>query len=172
MESRTQSAVEIFRALPEGTLCEVIENTLYMSPRPTIKHQRIIKRLLMAMENYVQEKKLGEMFQEVDVFLDEKNAFQPDLLFSSKENFHLMKNDENIEGAPDLIVEVLSPSSRSHDLVKKKAVYERTGVKEYWAIDPETKEATGFAFSSKGYESLPKEKGKIKSLLLKKTFYF
>ena len=70
----------------------------------------------------------------MDVHLDEGNIFQPDLIFISNENRHIIK--ERIEGAPDLVAEILSPSTSSNDKIHKKAQYERFGVKEYWIVDP------------------------------------
>ncbi|MFN7793065.1 MAG: Uma2 family endonuclease, partial [Cyclobacteriaceae bacterium] len=78
----------------------------------------------------------------------------------------------NFKGVPDLIVEVLSVGNRSHDLVKKKDLYEKFGVKEYWVVDPETKLAIGFEWKENGYVKISEEIGKIYSRLLKEDFNF
>lgn len=86
----------------------------------------------------------GEVFcAPLDVFLDQENAYQPDILFVSKERLNIIKED-GIYGIPDLIIEILSISNSYHDLKTKKNVYEKYGVKEYWIIDPMDKEAIGF----------------------------
>ncbi len=71
----------------------------------------------------------------MDVHMDEQNTVQPDLIFIRNENSSIISN-RRIEGVPDLLVEILSPSSGSHDKVRKKALYERFGVQEYWIVDP------------------------------------
>jgi Uma2 family endonuclease len=73
---------------------------------------------------------------------------------------------------PDLVGEVLSPSNRSHDLVKKKDLYEKFGVKEYWTIDPETKTTMGYTLNSGKYESMTTEPASMDSALLKVRFSF
>lgn len=69
----------------------------------------------------------------MDVYFDDNNIVQPDLIYVSNENSHILKT--RIEGVPDLLVEILSPSSGNHDKIRKKAVYERFGVQEYWIVD-------------------------------------
>lgn len=116
----------------EVELCQLINGNLYMTPAPNTQHQRAI-RLIYDLS----AKKLagGEFFfSPTDVFLDDKNIFQPDLLFLSKENKDLISN-RGIEGAPDLIIEVLSPSNAYLDRNIKKDIYFEKGVKEYWIVD-------------------------------------
>ena len=168
-----KSAVEVFKLLPEGTLCEVLNNILYMSPAAAHEHQRVSVTLTAQIYSFVTRKKVGEIFHApIDVFLDENNAFQPDIIFISKENSGHLIQGGGFEGAPDLVIEILSPFNKSRDLVTKRRVYERTGVKEYWIVDPVTKEVVGFMGKDRSFQPLPSSKGKIKSLLLKKTFSF
>ncbi|HMR55959.1 MAG TPA: Uma2 family endonuclease [Cyclobacteriaceae bacterium] len=167
-----RTLLEVFRMLPEGTRAELIENSLYMSPAPTVTHQDIIVSLASQIYVFTKKKKLGKTFvAPVDVFLNPENAFQPDILFISKKNTGLIKED-GIYGAPDLVIEVLSPGSKKLDLTKKKDVYEAAGVREYWVVDPATKVSQGFHLVKKKYEPLNKEKGKLTSALLKQTFKF
>ena len=137
-----RTIMEVFKLLPEGTLAEIIENKLYMSPTPVTKHQRIISKLLSGLYVFVNKDDKGEVFTApFDVFLDEEsNAVQPDIIFVSKENSKIIDEETTIHGVPDLLIEILSPGNRKHDLVTKKDLYEKFGVKEYWIIDPETKE--------------------------------
>lgn len=171
--SPPRTIMEVFRMLPEGTLAEVIENRLYMSPTPSTTHQRLITHLLTQIHEYVGRNGLGEVFPApLDVFLDENsNAVQPDILFVSTENAYII--DENcIRGVPDFIIEILSPGNKKHDQVTKKNLYEKVGVKEYWIIDPATKSVTGFSLKESNYQLLPEAEGKITSILLATTFTF
>ncbi|MBK6482530.1 MAG: Uma2 family endonuclease [Chitinophagaceae bacterium] len=166
-----RNAVDVFKLLPEGTLCEVINNAIYMSPSPTASHQRMLKWIFKQLDSFVELNKSGEVFfSALDVFLDDENVFQPDLIFISSKNTGELDPDGGFHGVPDLIVEVLSTFNKEHDLVKKKLVYEKCGVKEYWVIDPEKGEAMGFELKGRFFHEFPKAKGKMKSLLLKKTF--
>ena len=158
--------------LPEGTRAELINGILYMSPAPTTDHQETSITLSSRIFHFVTKKKLGKVYASpIDVYLNENNSFQPDIVFISKENNSIVKKS-GIHGCPDLVVEILSPSTKKFDLVKKKNVYETSGVKEYWIVDPETKECTGFQLKKGKFEDLKKEKGKIVSSLLKTSFKF
>ena len=121
----------------DGIRKEIIEGELFMSPAPSIKHQLILKRLSQLLDRFVQQKFLGEVvFAPCDVIFSNINVLQPDIIYISKENFEIL-TELNIKGAPDLIIEILSPSTIENDRVYKKLVYEKFGVKEYWIVDPE-----------------------------------
>jgi len=172
-EKPPRTTMEVFKMLPEGTHCELINGTIYMSPAPTSRHQSLIVTLTGQFYNFVNETKSGEVFiGPIDVYLDsQKNAFQPDLIFIGNEKLHIIKED-GIYGAPDLVIEVLSPGTKSFDLTKKKKIYEKSSVKEYWVVDPQTRNAIGFKLSEKKFVEFKKEKGKITSALLCHTFKF
>lgn len=173
MANLPRTAVEVFKLLPEGVYCQVIENVIYMSPAPSFQHQEIILTIGSLMHIYIKEKKLGKcVASPVDVFLDKNNAFQPDIIFLSTDNLSLIGKDGKVHGAPDLVIEVLSPGNANTDKVKKKNVYEASGVKEYFIVDPSTKEVTSFYLAEKKFMKTPSVKGKIVSRLLKKTFKF
>ena len=169
-----RTIMEVFKMLPEGTLAEVIENTLYMSPTPSTKHQRLVTLLLTQIHKYVSENSLGEVFPApLDVFLDEhSNAVQPDILFISNQKISILDNNGAIRGAPDFIIEILSPGSIKHDQVTKKNLYEKSGVKEHWIVDPDNKKATGFLLKNSMYELISEAEGKIASMLLGTSFSF
>lgn len=115
----------------EDELCQLVNGKLYMTPAPNPKHQTIIGELY----TFIKKQSIGKIFfSPIDVFLDDKNIFQPDLLFISEENKNLI-SDRGIEGAPDLIIEVLSPSNAYLDRNIKKEIYFEKGVKEYWIVD-------------------------------------
>ena len=99
------------------------------------------------------------------------SAVQPDLLVVLHENRHILKEDGYIHGAPDIIIEVLS-SDKKRDLVKKKSLYERAGVKEYFTVDPENREINSWLLKEKKYELQYKGFGNLKSPLLSFEFEF
>lgn len=170
-----RTIMEVFKMLPEGTLAEVIENELYMSPTPVTKHQRIVSNLLINLGNFVKHYQAGEVFTvPFDVFLDEEsNAVQPDIIFVSKENSKIIDEESTIHGVPDLIIEVLSPGNKKHDLVTKKELYEKFGVKEYRIIDQETRESIGYQLEKSSFIELQKcPSGVIASQLLNDKFSF
>jgi Uma2 family endonuclease len=169
-----RTIMEVFKMLPQGTLAEVIENTLYMSPTPTGKHQWIIAELLSKLKAFASEKDLGIVLPlPLDVYLDrESNAVQPDLFFISKSNLGIFHEDGPVEGVPDLIVEVLSPGNTKHDKVRKKDLYEKFGVKEYWIVDPSNKKTLGYSLVDNKFISLGEFQGELVSALLKQSFIF
>jgi Uma2 family endonuclease len=168
IESPPRTIMEVYKNLPEGTLAELIDNVIYMSPSPVSKHQVTLNKINVQLYNHLDKSKLGMVYlAPLDVYLDEEsNALQPDI--SVVLNSGKARVDENgfIHGAPDLIFEILSSGNREYDLVKKKDLYERFGVKEYWTVDPETKLAQGFQLKSGKYTSLQEQVGKIESPLL------
>jgi Uma2 family endonuclease len=116
---------------------ELIEGDLLMTPSPVTKHQRILGNLYFEIKLSLRDKELGELFvAPFDVHLDNENVVQPDILFISKERLNII-GEKNIQGAPDLVIEVLSESSAYRDLLQKKKLYAKFGVKEYWIAIPE-----------------------------------
>ena len=167
-----RTAVELYELLPEGLLCEVIENTIYMSPAPDFFHQKLSGELYSSILNQIKKINAGEcVAAPMDVFFDASNAYQPDILFIAKENLGIIK-DGKIRGTPDMIIEILSPGSVKNDKITKRNVYERNGVKEYFIVDPKTKEVITYYLKNNKFEKQAGKKGKVKSHLLKKTFSF
>lgn len=114
---------------------EIIEGIRYeLYPAPTVTHQKIAAFLHRILASSCERDGII-LFAPLDVFLDEKNSFQPDLVYISYGHEHIIK-EARIEGAPDLVVEILSPSTGKNDKVRKKRQYERFGVREYWIVDP------------------------------------
>ena len=123
--------------LPEDQRYELIEGELQMAPAPTPLHQRVSRKIEFRLEQFVTEHGLGEVFDApCDVYLDEENVVQPDLFFIRRERLGII-GERNIQGAPDLVIEVVSESSAYRDLVRKKRLYARFGVSEYWVVFPE-----------------------------------
>jgi Uncharacterized protein conserved in cyanobacteria len=168
-----RTAMEVFQMLPEGTLAEVIENQLFMSPSPTPYHQEVSGNLFIDLGLHIRTQKSGKIFcAPIDLYLEEgASVVQPDILFFSKKNSVII-NNKGLHGVPDLIIEVLSPGNKKYDLIKKKKLYEKSGVKEYWVVDPETRVSTGFTLKSKVYQTLGQFKSKVVIALFKKSFEF
>jgi Uma2 family endonuclease len=172
LEKPPRTTMEVFKMLPEGTRCELIDNTLYMSPAPSSLHQKTIYKLTGQFYLLLEGKSIGELYPSpIDVFLNEKNAYQPDLVFILNENLEIVK-ENGIHGIPDLVIEILSPGTKNFDLGKKKKVYEKAGVKEYWVLDTKTKISIGFQLVGKKFEELKKDKNQFSSALLRHTFKF
>ena len=169
LAEKKKYTVEDYEKLPEGPpYYQLIEGKLIMSPAPTPSHQRVSIRLSVKLFNYVKEKTKGEvLYSPIDVFLDEENAYQPDIVVILQGS-RARITEKGIEGPPDIVVEILSPSTAYYDLTEKKDVYEQVGVKEYWILDPLRKTFEIYANSQKGFKliSKAKEEGKVKSELL------
>jgi Uma2 family endonuclease len=127
-----------YRELPEGgPRYQLIEGDLHMAPSPNLFHQEISANLEGLLRDHLKGKRAGKVLHApLDVFLTDTNVYQPDILFVSTKNLGMLKVD-GVHGAPDLIVEILSPSTSRLDLGAKKRVYARCGVLEFWAIDPQ-----------------------------------
>ena len=148
-----------FDALPEGTLAQLIDGEIIMSPSPTSYHQQIVVRLLTQMVGFVDEQKSGEVLvAPLDVEFSEENIFQPDILFVSHERSSII-TEKRIIGAPDLVIEVLSRSTAYYDLLEKHEVYEEHGVREYWVVDPMKHFIRVFANGNNGFVEIQKVTG-------------
>jgi len=163
---------EVFKSLPEGTLCQLINNNLVMSPTPTDPHQKILMDISAQLFFYVSKNQLGEVrVAPYDVYFNRKNVYQPDIVFVAKENINKIKED-GLHGAPDLVIEILSPPTAKYDLEDKKDIYERYGVKEYWAVDPVSKQIYFFKLVKDEYVEAETKNAVIKSSLLKTEIKF
>ncbi|MBI5181925.1 MAG: Uma2 family endonuclease [Nitrospirae bacterium] len=118
---------------------EVMKGELIMVPAPFTIHQRIQINLAVILSNFVRDKKLGEVLvAPTDVVLAEDVVVQPDILFISNKRLDIIK-EAAIIGSPDLVVEIVSPSSAAYDTIEKRDEYEKYGVKEYWLVFPQEK---------------------------------
>jgi Uma2 family endonuclease len=131
---------------------ELFDGELVMTPSPTRNHQKIAGRLYARLLDHVEKNGLGEAYiAPLDAIFDPYTVLQPDILFVSKERQAEVEK-ERIEGVPDLVVEVLSPSTFHKDLRRKMAVYSRFGVQEYWVVDPEMKAIELYCQGKEGLE--------------------
>jgi Uma2 family endonuclease len=124
-------------AMPDdGLRHEIIDGVLYVSPSPGLPHQFALGKLYQAVANFLDANPVGEVYlAPFDVVFTRHDVVEPDLLFITTERLAVL-TERNVSGAPDLVVEVLSPSTRRVDLTLKRALFEREGVKEYWIVDP------------------------------------
>ena len=139
-----KTALELFKILPEGTRCQLIDNHIIMSPSPVWKHQDIVKNILLQIEISAQRANSGKVLADVDVYFNDENVYRPDIFFVSKDQMEILGEDGYIHGAPVLVIEVLSPGTSKYDKTKKKAIYALYGVKEYWLVEPSTMQCSGF----------------------------
>jgi Uma2 family endonuclease len=147
--------VENYRLLPEtGPRYQLIQGDLYMAPAPNRFHQEISRNLQFELHSYLKGNPIGKLFDApFDVYLDDINVFQPDIIIVLNERLGILTED-GAEGAPELVIEILSPKTRRLDLVNKKQEYARAGVKELWIIDPEPRTITIHRFASEGLEEI------------------
>ena len=121
----------------DGKRHEIIDGEHYVTPSPNTKHQAIVGNLHASMEIYAKRAGIGRMFvAPFDVFFSNINVVEPDLLYIARDRFDVL-TAAHVRGAPDLAVEILSPSTRRTDEITKRKLYERFGVAEYWVVDPE-----------------------------------
>ena len=159
---------EDYLTLDDGVYFEIINGKALMSPAPELFHQRWAGKLYLAIQRHVESRKLGEIFfAPVDVVLDEKNVVQPDLVFVATAHSNLLER-RGIMGAPDLVVEIISPRSLRQDRYEKRELYARFGVKEFWLADVANRSIEVLLLKSGGYQllSCATDTGKIRSDVL------
>ena len=129
-----------FMELPEGPpYYQLIEGDLYMSPSPAPFHQDIVGNIFYLLRRYLEKNRLGTVrTAPSDVRLTELNVYEPDVYFVSKSRKSILTK-HGVEGAPNLVVEVLSPRTAKLDKGAKRVIYARAGVEELWIVDPEAK---------------------------------
>ncbi len=153
----------------DGKRYEIINGELVMAPSPLTIHQRVSRKIGVKLNLFVEEKELGEVFfAPIDVVLSETNVYQPDIIFISRERKEII-TEKNISGAPDLVIEILSPSTAYYDLFDKKEQYEKFGVKEYWIVDPMRQWIEVYQLKGGKFNLVQKlqKQGKLRSELLK-----
>ncbi len=140
--------------LPDDKRYELVEGELFLVPSPSLYHQKVSIALGSALYYYVREHDLGQVFDApCDVVFSEINVVQPDLLFVSKRPFDIFEN-VNVQGAPDLVVEILSASTGKRDLGIKRTLYAKYGVREYWIVDPDAKSIEVLSLTETGYRTV------------------
>ena len=139
VRSRIKFTYEDYKHTPEDKRYELLDGELIMVLAPRTAHQRTSRDILIPINTFVAENDLGEVFiAPCDVVLSDTDVVQPDLLFVSKERSHIITED-NIRGAPDLVIEILSPSRAQRDRTLKRTLYALHSVPEYWQADTDAK---------------------------------
>jgi Uma2 family endonuclease len=159
---------EDYALLPEDRRYEVIDGEVFVTPSPTLMHQVVKMRLVRILEDFVAAARAGAVVDApYDVLLSRHDIFQPDILFVSALRRALL-GEKHAEGAPDLVVEVLSPSTESRDRVAKAKRYAAFGVREMWLADPEAKTIEVLVNAGEGFrrEALYGEGEIVRSPLL------
>lgn len=150
----------------DGFRHEILDGEELMTPAPNPDHQAVVVNLTALLRDHTKARRLGRVFvAPTDVVLSEHDLVQPDLLFVAETRAHIV-GSKNIEGAPDLVIEVLSPSTETVDRVQKRALYDRSGVREYWMVDLASKTVEIHEFGSPRRTRVYKEGQHFESVVL------
>ncbi len=149
--SSTKFTYQDYLQLPEDRRYEIIDGDLFLTPAPGTYHQRVSARLQFLLTRHVLDNRLGEIFNApCDLLLSETNVVQPDIFFVAKERQGIVE-EKYVSAAPDLVIEILSESTAKRDRGIKAKLYERTGVKELWIVDPREKTVEIFVRFEQGF---------------------
>lgn len=144
----------------DGKRYEIVNGVLYMSPSPNVAHQRIVIRFTRYLAAYIEDTGLGIVLAAPsDVELSPKNVLQPDVFVVLNAGLKKVKVSHTV-GAPDLVVEIASPSTAIHDRNRKYHLYAQAGVSEYWIADPDSRTVEVLLLESGEYRSLGIFRGK------------
>lgn len=154
--SNTKVSVSEFREMlfddDDNYYYEIINGEMIQKSAPTPLHQDVSRNLLYILETFNRIHNKGKIFYSpVDVYLDDYNKPQPDLVFVSKERKNIVTND-GIMGIPDLLVEIISPTSVIRDRIEKKNLYERKAIQEFWLVDPQYAAIEVYTLQNNRYE--------------------
>jgi Uma2 family endonuclease len=129
---------DYLRLPDDGKRYELIDGELHVTPAPGTRHQSTVANVLRLLGSFIYKRRMGRLWTApLDVLFGPTDVVQPDLVFVSTERKEII-TDAAVRGAPDLVIEVLSPSTRRRDEGVKLRQYEREGVREYWLLDPAT----------------------------------
>ncbi len=119
-----KTMLEVYNSLPEGTLCQLINNNLVLSPSPLDSHQVILMEIFFQLQAHLKQKKAGVLrIDPYDVHFSKRNILQPDIIFIANDNLDKIEKT-GLQGAPDLVIEILSPATSHFDMEEKKSIYE------------------------------------------------
>lgn len=136
-QTTTKLTYEDYVKLPDdGNRYEIIDGELLVNPAPVPLHQLVVGEIWFALKSHFREHGGGKVISSpVDVVLEESGIVQPDLIVILERRAQIL-GPTNVQGAPDLVIEVLSDRTRRYDELDKRRLYERSGVDEYWIVDP------------------------------------
>ncbi|MCG6551253.1 MAG: Uma2 family endonuclease [Candidatus Magnetominusculus sp. LBB02] len=141
---------EKYLTLGDETRSEIIEGDLTMTPAPGFSHQYVVTNLFFIFNKHIKERIGGYIVTApTDVILSDVNIVQPDILYISKARRGIIR-ERGVFGPPDLVVEIISPSSHYRDVHVKKALYERFGIAEFWIVNPYMKAIEVLALNKEG----------------------
>ena len=154
LRPRVKFTYEDYRNTPEDKRYELLDGDLLIIPAPRTSHQRVSIKLASRLQRFAEDSGIGKIYvAPFDVVLSDTDVVQPDILFISRERADII-TEENVRGAPDLVVEILSPTTADRDRTFKRSLYARHGVREYWLVDPDTKTVEVLALGEEGFEAV------------------
>src|SRR5512138_1127179 len=149
----------------DGKRHELIDGEHYVTPSPNTKHQRVSGNLHLLIASWLEEHRIGQIFYApFDVVFTNFDVVEPDLLYMSNERAAQVLTQANVQGAPEIVIEIGSKGTRKRDETIKRRLYERAGVSEYWVVDPEIDVVRVYARGSDGFDrprELTKEAGDV-----------
>ncbi len=145
-------ASDIWDAPDNGKRYEVIEGEWFMAPAPSWWHQNAVSALIVIIGSWVRPRNLGRVVPApTGVVLDDENGVEPDLVYISRDRMHII-SERGVEGAPDMVTEVLSPGTAARDRGLKMRRYAAAGVAHYWIVDPANRTLEAYRLGATGYE--------------------
>ncbi|MFB3920508.1 MAG: Uma2 family endonuclease [Terriglobia bacterium] len=153
----TRLTYEDYCLLPsDGKRYEIIDGELFVTPSPRRPHQKVVSNLVYYLNEFVKKQGSGEVYPApFDVVFSRFDVVEPDILYVSRDRSNVL-TEKNVQGAPDLVVEVLSESTAEIDRTTKLKLYARYGVLEYWIVDPEACTAEIYRRSGGGFDLVEK----------------
>jgi Uma2 family endonuclease len=149
--ARVRFTYNDYLLLPEDKRYEILDGDIYVVAAPNIRHQSVALNLEAALFQHMKETGLGRILHApCDVILSEESVVQPDILFVRKERARIV-GESNLQGPPDIVIEILSEGTRRKDLEIKKKIYAQFAVPEYWIVDPEANTVEVLVWSELGY---------------------
>ena len=137
----------------DGKRHELIDGEHYVTPSPNRKHQKVSGNFYLLIGAWLEEHPIGQLYYApFDVVFSMYDVVEPDLLFMSNERAALVLTDANVQGAPEIVIEIGSKSTRTRDETIKRRLYERSGVSEYWIVDPEIDVVRVYRRGADGFE--------------------
>jgi Uma2 family endonuclease len=137
----------------DGQRHELIDGEHYVTPSPNLKHQKVSGNLHLVIGTWLERHAIGQIFYApFDVIFSKFDVVEPDLLYMSNERASKVLTSANVQGVPELVIEIGSPSTRKRDETIKRQLYERAGVSEYWVVDPEIDVVRVYRRGPSGFE--------------------
>jgi Uma2 family endonuclease len=160
------SAEEFFALPDDGCRYELVNGVVIVTPSPLPRHQKVALEIARQLANYLEKNPVGDVFPETDVHLGQGAAggdlvYRPEMVYFRAERLGSL--DERLVGAPDLVVEVVSPPTRYKDIRTKRDDYERLGVREYWMVDPDRDSITFLRHDGTKFVEVQPEKDRFAS---------